>query len=49
MLTHPDIAALVPLFASQRGGFFTTYLLSAKGEERVVQRSTDRVSKLCIV
>jgi hypothetical protein len=47
-ITHPDYASLVaPLFAARKGGcskiFFPLY---AVGEERVVERSKDRVSKL---
>ena len=51
--THPDIAALVtPLSASRIEGILFSltlflYPLSAEGEERVVQRSADRVSRLC--
>jgi len=49
-LTHPDIAALVtPLSASRIEGipFFFSYPLCGKAAERVVQRSVDRVSRLC--
>ena len=53
-LTHPDIASLVdPLFAARKEGVplsrnnFYTFQnpLYAKGEERVVERSKDRVSQ----
>jgi len=52
--THPDIATLVdPLFAARKEGtvsFMIKFILSpnplyAKGEERVVERSKDRVSE----
>ncbi|RAV50077.1 hypothetical protein DIU36_26680 [Mucilaginibacter rubeus] len=49
--THPDIAALVtPLYASVKEGaekeknLIFLNPLCGKGEERVVQRSVDRVS-----
>ena len=52
--THPDIVSLVdPLFATRKEGdsvyninfILSLYPLYAKGEERVVQRSVDRVSQ----
>jgi len=48
--THPDVAALVtPLSASRIEGIFACfpYPLSGEAEERVVQRSVDRVSRFC--
>jgi hypothetical protein len=48
-ITHPDYASLVDsLFAARKEGNFFFYFihnpLSAEGEERVVERSNDRVS-----
>ena len=46
-LTHPDFVTLVdPLFRKRERGlfFYLFYPLYAKGEERVVKRSDDRVS-----
>ncbi len=49
-LTHPDIAALVtPLYAKRKEGIFNFLFFSTlflRRIERVVQRSTDRVSQL---
>ncbi len=53
-LTHPDFAKPLvdPLFAARKEGISRIikfnklkFPLSAKGEERVVERSNDRVSK----
>ncbi|GAB2986783.1 hypothetical protein GCM10027049_28170 [Mucilaginibacter puniceus] len=55
-VTHPDIAKTLvdPLFAARKEGVsmvdnFSVFKspLYAKGEERVVERSKDRVSKIC--
>ena len=45
-LTHPDYASLVdPLCRERQRGLRIKNPLSAKGEERVVERSDDRVSR----